>query len=268
MRWVIAQSKLDQVLAPFGDAMLARARPAPGERAIDVGCGCGATSLQVAAAVGPSGAVVGLDVSAPMLARARERAAGLASATFVEADAATHRLAPPADLLVSRFGVMFFEDPAAALANLLRLLRPGGRMVFVCWRSLAENPWAALPYAAASAALGAPSAPLDAEGPGPFSFADGAHVRRLLEGAGFEAIIIDPIDRDVTMGTGLDEAVEFVFVGGPAARLCVGIDEAARARVESALREAMAPHAKAGRVVLPGAAWLVEARRGPTPRAP
>jgi len=260
-RWVATQVQMDGLLAPFGEAMLARARPAPGERVVDVGCGCGATTLAVAAAVGPGGAVVGLDVSAPMLARARERAAGLAAATFVEADATTFRLSPPADLLVSRFGVMFFADPAAALANLHGLLRPGGRLAFVCWRALAENAWAAVPFAAARAALDAPAGPLDAEGPGPFAFADVARVRRLLEAAGFEAVTADRIDRDVLLGEGLDEAVAFAFLGGPAARLVVGADAEARGRAERAVREALAAHASAGRVVLPSAAWLVEARR-------
>jgi SAM-dependent methyltransferase len=261
-RWVAAQAELDRMLAPFGDALLAEARPAPGERAVDIGCGCGETTLALAAAVGPAGAAVGLDVSAPMLARARERAAGLSAATFVEADAATYRLAPPADLVVSRFGVMFFEDPAAALANVRGLLRPGGRLVFVCWRALGDNPWAVLPLEAASSALGTPAAPLDAEGPGPFAFADGARIRRLLDAAGFESITIDPLDHDVVLGHRLDEAAAFVLMVGPTARLCAAVDEAARSRVEGAIREVLAPHARSAGVTLGAAAWLVGARRG------
>jgi SAM-dependent methyltransferase len=260
LRWVTAQEQLDRLLAPFQEALLAHARPAPGERAVDVGCGCGATTLAVAAAVAPGGAALGLDVSAPMLARARERAVGLAAATFVEADAATHRLDPPADLLVSRFGVMFFADPGAAIANLLRLLQPGGRLAFVCWRALEENPWASIPFAAASGALGV-AAPLDAEGPGPFAFADAARVRRLLQAAGFEAITVDPVDREMVLGSDLEEAVTFASFGGPTARLLAGVDEASRARAEGAVREALAPHARAGGVALGGAAWLVGARR-------
>src|SRR5262245_44787664 len=127
-RWVAGQEHLDLMLAPFQDALLARARPVAGERAVDIGCGCGATTLALAAAVAPGGAAVGLDVSAPMLAHARERARGLDAASFVEGDAATYALAPPADLLVSRFGVMFFGDPPAAFVNMFRMLRPGGRL--------------------------------------------------------------------------------------------------------------------------------------------
>ncbi len=260
-RWVAAQAHLDGMLAPFGDALMAQARPALGERAVDVGCGCGATTLALAAAVGPGGAVVGLDVSAPMLGRARERAAGLDAVTFVEGDAANHRLDPSADLLVSRFGVMFFEAPEAAFANLSRLLRPGGRLAFVCWRALGENPWAAVPFAAVRGAIGGPTEPLDAAGPGPFAFADGARVRRLLEGSGFEGITVDPFDHEVVLGEGLDDAVAFAFIGGPAARLCAGADDAVRAAAASAVREALAPHVKGGRVALGASVWVVGARR-------
>ena len=261
-RWVTAQEQLDRMMAPFAEELLARARPVAGERVVDVGCGCGAVTLAVAAAVGPGGAVVGLDVSAPMLARARERARGLQTVTFVEADAATHRMAPPADLLVSRFGVMFFDDPAAALANLSGLLRPGGRLAFVCWRAPAQNPWAAVPFAAVRGALGVPDAAVDPHAPGPFAFADGARVRGLLERAGFEAITVDPFDHEVVQGKGLDDAVAFAFQLGPAARLAAGADEAARARAMVAVREALAPYAKGDRVALGSAVWMVSARRG------
>jgi hypothetical protein len=135
-------------------------------------------------------------------------------------------------------------------------------MVFVCWRALAENPWASVPFAAARSALDAPAAPLDVEGPGPFAFADASRVRRLLEGAGFEAVRLDPFDHEVVLGEGLDEAVAFSFTGGPAARLCAGIDEAARARVAAAMREALAPYARGERLPLGAAVWIVEARRG------
>jgi SAM-dependent methyltransferase len=261
-RWVHAQAQLDRMLAPFLDALIARARPAAGERVVDVGCGCGATALALAPSVAPGGAVVGVDVSAPMLARARDRAAGLAAVDFVEADAASHALDPPADLLVSRFGVMFFGDPPAAFANLFRMVRPGGRLAFVCWRALADNPWAHVPLDAARDAVAAPAAPADPHAPGPFALADGARVRALLEGAGFEAVSVDPFDHDVVLGESLDEAVAFAFVAGPVSRLLAEAGEAARAGAAVAMRAALAPYAAGGPVALRGAVWMVSARRG------
>jgi SAM-dependent methyltransferase len=260
-RWATGQEELDRMLAPFGAALLRHARPAPGERVVEIGCGCGGTTLDLAAAVGPGGRVTALDVSAPMLARARERAAGLGTVTFVEADAATHRQAEPADLLVSRFGVMFFADPAAAFQNLAVLLRPGGRMVFACWRTPGENPWATVPFEAARAALALQVEPPGAPGPGPFAFADPALVRGLLQGAGLEGIAVEAFDSPVVIGGGLDEAVRFSMALGPTARLVAGVDDAARARAAAALREALAPHASGGPVTMAAAVWLVSARR-------
>jgi SAM-dependent methyltransferase len=259
-RWVHLQEKLDRMLAPFNEALLAKARPVAGERAVDVGCGCGTTTLALAAAVGPGGSVVGLDVSAPMLACARQRARDLGTVTFLQADATTHAVHPPVDLVVSRFGVMFFSDPPAAFANLWCLIRPGGRLVFVCWRALSENPWACLPYEATREALSAPALSLDAAGPGPFSLADSARIHELLAGAGFTEITIDPADTKVVLGEKIDDASEFAIEGGPAARLLVGADEAVRARAVSAVHRALAPYVAGGRVTLPAAAWLVSAR--------
>lgn len=261
-RWIHLQEKLDRMLAPFNEALLAKAQPALGERAVDVGCGCGATTLALAATVGPSGSVVGLDISAPMLACARERAQNLHTVTFLQADATTHTFHPAVDLAVSRFGVMFFSDPPAAFANLSRLIRPGGRLAFVCWRALSENPWACLPFEATRAALDMPSIALDAAGPGPFSLADSARIRELLAIAQFTEITIDPFDAQAVLGDEIDDATEFAIDGGPASRLLVGADPTVRARALSAVHRALVPYVVGGRVALPAAAWLVFARRG------
>ena len=258
-RWVAGEAALDRMLEPLGRATLERAGAVLGERVVDVGCGCGTTTFQLAEAVGPSGAVVGLDVSAPMLARAEERASGLAHVTFRLGDAAELVLEPPADLLFSRFGVMFFPDPARAFDNLRGMVRPGGRVAFVCWRALADNPWARLPFEAAARVVGAPAL-LDAEGPGPFAFADAARVRSILGAAGFDAIGVDALDRDLVLGDALDEAVGFALAFGTAARLLVDADDATRARARDAIAAVVAPFA-AGPVRMPGAAWMVTARR-------
>ena len=144
--WVRRQELTDLVLAPVAEVALARAAVKPGDRVIDIGCGCGATTLVLADAIQPGGALVAADVSEPMLGRARERIGERAGVAYVCADATTYGFAPGwADLLFSRFGVMFFGDPVAAFANMRCGLRPGGRTVFACWRKPAENPWMMLP---------------------------------------------------------------------------------------------------------------------------
>ena len=179
--WVAAQEGLDIELRPWGEKAIATLAPVAGARMIDVGCGCGATTLMLAERVGPGGRVLGADISAPMLALARQRAeaAGLAQASFIQADAQTHAF-EPADGVFSRFGVMFFADPAAAFANLRAALTERGRVVFVCWRALEHNPWMGVPVAAIAPLLPqAPQAPQPGA-PGPFAFADGDRVHAIL----------------------------------------------------------------------------------------
>ena len=144
-RWAAEQETLDVLIRPFGEAVLAAARPAPGEKVLDIGCGCGETSLALGRAVGPTGQVLGVDVSAPMLDVARRRAAASANVTFAQADASQVRLPEGFSLLFSRFGVMFFDQPGAALAHLHNALRPDGRFVSVCWRGPRDNTWAMVP---------------------------------------------------------------------------------------------------------------------------
>src|SRR5262249_6517301 len=149
------------------------------ERVLDVGCGTGQTSIELARRAGPGGAVTGIDISAPMLARARARAAdaGARTVTFLDADAQTHRFDPASlDVCFSRFGIMFFAAPDAAFANLRSALRPAGRLAFVCWQSMRDNPWMLVPLMAAAAHITLPPPPAP-DAPGPFSFADADRVR-------------------------------------------------------------------------------------------
>ena len=189
-RWVQLQQQMDRMIEPFGDAALQAAAPRPGERVLDIGCGCGSTTLALARAVGSSGQVLGVDVSQPMLAAAQRLAAAAPelSLRFVEADAATAALPHGQDLLFSRFGLMFFDQPAAALRHLRRALRPGGRCAFVCWRAPRDNPWAMAPLMAARKALGITPPPADPHAPGPFALADEQRLHGLLSEAGFGGI--------------------------------------------------------------------------------
>jgi SAM-dependent methyltransferase len=198
-----------------------------------------------------------------MLARAAERveALGLANARLELADAATYGFAPgSADLVFSRFGVMFFEDPAGAFGNIRGALAPGGRLVFACWQRLADNPWFAVPIAAARAHL-PPQPPADPDAPGPFAFADPERVRGILASAGFGVVRIEPHETAMRLGGpgDLERMVDGAVEMGPVLRLLAGADDAARATVRAAVRDALASHMKPDGVTLPGSVWFVAA---------
>src|SRR4051794_36215939 len=193
-RWSKAQDRIDHHLGLITEALLGLASPREGERILDIGCGGGTTALLLRERVGPDGAVTGIDISAPNLALARARAhAGMADVMFLDADAATYEFVPVFDLALSRFGVMFFDDPAAAFANLRKALVKDGRLVFVCWRTFKENEWAFAPYQAALGLL-PPQEPMDPHAPGPFAFADRERLLSVLEQAGLQDIRIKPLD--------------------------------------------------------------------------
>ncbi len=261
-RWLAWQETLDAQLSSLGLIGMDRARPAGGESVFDVGCGCGQTSLQLAERVGPTGSVLGVDISAPLLGRARERdgAAGMANLRFEHDDAQAHPFRAGAyDLGFSRFGVMFFADPPAAFANLLRALRPGGRLAFVCWQELACNPWMAVPVRALASVVPLPP-PAAPDAPGPFAFADAARVSRILESAGFAEIALEPVETSIAFAGTLENATEFMLNLGPASALLrdAGPDVAVRAR--DAVRKALAPHVGPAGPRLGAAIWVVTAR--------
>jgi SAM-dependent methyltransferase len=264
-RWVVFQERLDAELGGLSQRALERAGPAAGEAVLDVGCGCGGTSLELARRVGPRGRVLGVDVARPMLARARERAAaaGALQLRFVEADAQTAALEPAAfDLVFSRFGVMFFADPAAAFANLRRALRPGGRVAFVCWQKLQDNPWVLVPLGAIAKHVPLPPPPAPGA-PGPFAFADAERVRGFLEAAGFRDVAFDDLREPLRLGGGsIEGAVEFLLEVGPAATALREADAGPelRARVGAAVREALEPFVRPSGLELGSAAWIVRAR--------
>jgi SAM-dependent methyltransferase len=261
-KWVAAQEELDRRIAPYGEAAMAALPLGAGVRVLDVGCGCGDTSLALARRVGETGSVLGVDISAPMLQRAeaRARAAGAAQCRFLLADAQTAALEPASvDVVFSRFGVMFFADPVAAFANLARAARPGGALGFVCWQAAPANQWVSIPLAAAAAHV--PLQPPPAPGaPGPFAFADQTHVRRTLERAGWEDVRIEPHTPAFPVGSDVDDAVRFLLQIGPAAAALRDAAPDAVARVRDTLREALRRFATADGVVLGSAAWLVRGR--------
>ena len=263
--WVAEEETRDRELAFFGEAALRAAAAAPGESVVDVGCGCGTTTLALAAAVGTGGAVLGIDVSQPMLARATQRAAGLSHVLFARADAATFAFEGRARLVFSRFGVMFFDDPRAAFTNLRRALDPGGRLAFVCWRALEDNAWMNVPFDAVRHVVSSAKPPPPSDAPGPLAFADPVRVRSYLEGAGFSGVSLQPLDHPMRLGgdRGLDAAAADALTVGPTARLLGGATDDERARALSAAKAALAPHTHGDVVALAGAVWLVTARAEP-----
>lgn len=265
-KWVQLQEFLDAHIASLGRAAMDRLAPSTGESVLDVGCGCGTTTLELAARVGPSGFVLGVDVSLVMLERARQvaRERGAANVRFENADAQTHAFARGAfDALFSRFGVMFFADPPAAFANLRSALRPGARLAFVCWRALTENPWMMVPMMAALQHVPFPPPPPPGA-PGPFAFAEAARVRGILEAAGFAEVAIDPHDEKLSLGgeIPLAQAVEFLLQVGPTGGALREVAADVRDRVAAAVRDAIAPYETSAGVRMDAAAWIVTARNG------
>jgi SAM-dependent methyltransferase len=261
-RWAAQQREIDGIVGPFGAAALQAAAARPGERVIDIGCGCGDTTFALAQAVGAQGSALGVDISQPMLAVARARAAeaNLPQLAFAEADASAADLPAGCDLLFSRFGVMFFDEPAAALARLRRALRAGGRCVFVCWRAPRDNPWAMAPLAAARAALGVTPPPADPHAPGPFAFADDPRLKGLLAEAGFSAIELHRFDAPVSLGASPRLAAEAALKVGPVMRFVREVGDAHAPAITEAIERALAPLAGTdGQVRLAGSTWIVSA---------
>lgn len=255
--WLASYARIEQSLAGFSEALFAAAKAKPGEQVIDIGCGTGGTTAELARSVAPGGHVLGLDISEALIAAARERRVD--NATFVVGDAATHPFkAQSCDLVFSRFGVMFFAEPVMAFGNFRRALKPGGRVVFICWRPPQENPWATVSLRAAQPFL--PPLPRPGpEDPGQFAFGDRARVERILKEAGFGRFAIEPVDRPVFVGATIAEIQESAGRFGPLARAFAGAEPAAIDKAKAAIGEALKPHLGPQGVVLPGSCWLVTA---------
>ena len=231
---------------------------------IDVGCGGGTTVLELAARVGPRGTVLGADISQHSVERANERiaAAGFAQAKVVLADVSTHRFeAGCFDLLFSRYGVMFFSDPAAAFANLHRAMKPGGRLVVAVFRTAKENRWATEQLGALRN-LVPPQAPPGPEDPGQFSWADPARVKRILTAGDFRDVALAPLDPMIQLAPpgGAAAAADFAMLVGPAVRATLNASAEVKAKVHAALKAFFQSKDGPQGIVLPGAVWIVTAR--------
>jgi SAM-dependent methyltransferase len=257
--WTELQERMDANLSGIHGAIMAFAAPKPGEKVLDIGCGTGTTTMALADAVGPSGSVTGIDISVPMLGLAEARAQGRSNIQYRNADAAAKTFQPDFDLLFSRFGVMFFDDPVAAFANLRGALKPGGRLAFVCWRTPPENLWASAPIRAAKPFL-PEMPPPDPVAPGPFAFADAARLTAVLEGAGFSGVEIEKYNGVMNMGTDMDRVAAHTLRLGPLQRLVGDADAAVQAKIADAVKTVLAEFQTSDGIAPPVACWLVSAR--------
>lgn len=267
--WVAFEAALDAQLDPFGRAVLDKVAPRRGEWALDIGCGTGQTLIELAELVGREGRVLGVDLSEPMLARARQRlqSAGLGPdrVELALGDAAAYAFEPRFDLAFSRFGVMFFENSARAFRNVANALRPGGRLGFACWQALSKNQWASVGLDAVLPRLpsGEPPALLRDDRPGPFYFSDAERVRGFLKQAGFVDVEIEAVEREVHVGAAQtsEQAADYALEIGPASRAIEGSDPALRPALRDALVAAFRPFVSERGVWLGAAAFVVTAVR-------
>lgn len=260
-KWKKDADRLDVMLSPFADAVINKAKPTPGQHVIDIGCGAGAVALGIAASA-VNVTVTGVDVSEPLVSVGRQRAQTVgAKVDYVVADAATWRPQTPADIAVSRFGVMFFADPVAAFANIRACLKPEGRLAFACWRPLRENAWSFAPLQTAMPLLTSPPVMPPPGTPGPFAFGDEDYVRKILSESGWSDIVMTPWDGNITLpGNTLSETAEYMLEIGPLARAIAEQNvelPVLRAALETWLKDIVGPD---GRTQLGAAAWIVEAR--------
>ncbi len=258
-RWAENIERVERMLEPLTAQLLAQAAPQAGERVLDIGCGGGRTSAAFANAVGEGGEVLGLDVSAVILDVARARYRALSHLRFAQGDAGS--MALPArhyDAMVSRFGVMFFPDASGAFRHLRQALKPDGRLVFICWQALTENPWMAVPVQAAFQVLPKPE-PQPPTAPGPFAFANPDHLRAVLESAGFGDIELISHRQMLSLGT-VEDAVQQMTRMGPSAPAFADATSEQQAAAVNAITHALTPHLKDDGVQLPSATWVVRAR--------
>ena len=257
--WAKFQEALDRQIQTLGLAAMDTLRPEKGEHIIDIGCGCGQTSLDLGSRVGAAGSVVGVDISKPMLevARRRPRSAPNLRVTFELLDAQSDDLGHGRfDAAFSRFGVMFFSDPVAAFTNIRESLKPSGRLAFVCWRPLSQNPWMREPLDAALPLL-PPIAPFDPIAPGPFAFADAGRVQSILAAAGFGSVKVSPFDAAIG-GANLEQTLQLALNVGPlGAALCENPERAET--VADAVRDLLSKYATLNGVLMPAAVWIVSA---------
>lgn len=260
-RWIADADRRDRVMQPISAALLKASGLQPDQAALDVGCGCGATTIEAARIVGPTGAVLGMDISEVMLSVARRRIeeSGLANVSFVAADAQTHPFDPERyDLAIGRFGTMFFDDPVAAFANVAHALRPAGRLCMVTWQPLAANDWLTIPGAAL---LEYGTLPQATDGPGMFAQSDPVTVTSVLRSSGFSEINVTAQAVPLQLGTGPQEATEYLADTGMGRAVLATVPAHRQQAALNAVRNALGDHQDSDGVVLSAGVLITTAAK-------
>lgn len=263
--WVVNQQQMDTMLKPLGDAALAHIDLASVQHLLDIGCGTGSTTLDIAARLSDGARVTGADLSVPMTdyARSRVTETGVKNAEFITCDLQLDPFEPAIfDAAFSRFGVMFFDAPVAGFKNIHAALKPGAPLAFVCWQTPSENLWHSLAVATAKKFIEMPSAP-EPRAPGPFAFAETEYVTSILEDAGFSDIVMTPHEQTVELFSGQDvrsAAENFARINPIISAFVTEAGEDKAEPLIAALAETLAPHHKDGALHFPSATWLVSAK--------
>ena len=255
--WAKAEARIDQLMTPLSEVALKHIAAQPGERILDVGCGCGSMSI----ALSEAGAeVFGVDISQKMIDQANINAQSHSAVSFAVGDAAAMAFDSHFNAVFSRYGVMFFADPVGAFSNIRSALADNGRMVFLCWQAPAENPWVSIPAAALKPFSADEPAP-DPRAPGPFAFADQDYLRETLEAAGFNNVEISSLKKTLHLGASVEEAMQFQSQIGPLSGLLAELDEETGRKATEAVIEALKPHQSSDGLKLGAATWLVSASK-------
>ena len=259
--WVERQNAMDTMLSPLGEAALNKLNLNEGENVLDIGCGCGHATLNIAKRISPDGQVTGLDISEPMLKRAKESAneMSISNASFNCVDVQTDDMGEEVySAAFSRFGVMFFEDPVAAFCNINKSLITGASLSFVCWQSPALNPWQSLFIEAVKKYVDLPSPP--PRSPSPFAFMESEYVSSILEESNFQNIIIEGHEAEVNMFSGRslsDSVKDYISINPVVSGMLKDSTEQEKTEIINSAIEAFSPYYSAKGLMFPSATWLV-----------
>jgi SAM-dependent methyltransferase len=260
--WVDERAAMDAILAPVLDRTLARARLSAGQTVLDIGCGAGTSTLAVARMVGDQGHVEGLDISATLLSSAAARAKGRKNISFTQADAETHVFVPTTfDTIVSRFGVMFFENSEAAFRNIVTALKPQGRISFAAWGGIEDNPFFTLPAQTARKLLG-PTPRSDPDAPGPFALRDPVQIERIFKAADLTGQV-EVVTENLIWHAGAKALAHTLCRIGPAQSALShhGADAATQEALIAALVRDLAPYDTGAGIVIPARINYATARK-------